>query len=355
MKQNEITGIQHLRAIAALAVVFDHSAAMANLPHYYGEKVFGYNYLIQGALGVDLFFLISGFIITISSLRPGTLEPRVTAKDFFWKRFNRIIPLMWIAIISHAILRFVGRGDIEIAGYLRAIFLWPIGDLEPNVIWTLRQEAVFYIVFALTFFGYRALRVLMIFWIVSGFLFYILSRFGVVDLSASVWEGVFFTVAHPANIQFGIGLAFGIVWSHFNKPTVQVPFHLFWIIAYFVISIYIMTILDVNVARLPDSFISALIFMPLLVLATVGTSMTKSRVWLLLGSASYTIYLFHSHFLSALLGVAVKIYPNAILEIIVPLFGILSVILSLLVYALVERPLVKFLGGRSHSRSIART
>ncbi len=104
---NNIEWIQYLRGLAALAVVLDHTAAMASFDKYFGQEVLD-GFLYKGAIGVDLFFVISGFIISIVSLKPD-LKPSTTLSDFFQKRFLRIVPLMWVAVIAYAMLRLVGR------------------------------------------------------------------------------------------------------------------------------------------------------------------------------------------------------------------------------------------------------
>lgn len=73
-QKREIEGIQYLRGIAACAVVIDHAAGMTALPKYFGDAVWG-GFLQRGYIGVDLFFMISGFIICIVSLERTMLSP----------------------------------------------------------------------------------------------------------------------------------------------------------------------------------------------------------------------------------------------------------------------------------------
>lgn len=59
--------------------------------------------------------------------------------------------MMWLAIGSYAALRFLGRGSFDLIPYINASLLLPFGNFEPNNIWTLRHEAMFYLVFGLSF------------------------------------------------------------------------------------------------------------------------------------------------------------------------------------------------------------
>jgi exopolysaccharide production protein ExoZ len=143
-----LAGVQHARGIAAILVVFYHAAAQMAIDPAYGR--FPHLALEYGSVGVPIFFVISGFIISIVSL-DREFKPKVTLRRFAEKRLVRILPFMWLAIIAYNILSLLGTGKIEWGPFLRAMTLWPSGSVKPNVIWTLRHEAIFYGLFALSF------------------------------------------------------------------------------------------------------------------------------------------------------------------------------------------------------------
>ena len=92
----ELRLVQVLRALAASMVVLDHfylAYCNANLPTYLGRTGLGR----LGESGVDLFFVISGFIMFYTQCPPtGTQKGSIaTALNFFKKRFIRIMPLYW--------------------------------------------------------------------------------------------------------------------------------------------------------------------------------------------------------------------------------------------------------------------
>lgn len=126
--------IQVLRAIAALAVVVLHAVPEPNSP----LGPFGY-----GAFGVDLFFVISGFIM--AQVAQGR-----TARDFLRDRLWRIYPLWWVAVLPW--LFMLRRGPLFV---LSSITLWPIypgGYYSPVLLvgWTLSFELLFYAAVTLT-------------------------------------------------------------------------------------------------------------------------------------------------------------------------------------------------------------
>lgn len=139
----KLVGIQYLRAFAAIAVVVFHAAQR------YGVD------LAEGARGVDVFFVVSGFIMwTLASTRP--LAPT----GFFIDRIMRIAPMYWLATFAVILAGVVGlvsgsQNDLSISSILKSLLfipyiarganeIWPI--LTPG--WTLNYEMFFYAVFA---------------------------------------------------------------------------------------------------------------------------------------------------------------------------------------------------------------
>jgi len=84
-----IRSIQYLRALAALMVVWVHSLYM--IPGVAEE----FNAPNFGGAGVDLFFVISGFIMVVT-----TAEKDVTPMEFFCRRIVRVVPLYWLATLA---------------------------------------------------------------------------------------------------------------------------------------------------------------------------------------------------------------------------------------------------------------
>jgi exopolysaccharide production protein ExoZ len=118
-----------LRAVAACAVVALHAVPDVHAP--VGRA--GY-----GAAGVDLFFVISGFIM--ANVAQGR-----TAAEFLRDRFWRIYPLWWVALLPW--LFMVPRGSTSV---ISSLTLWPIyagGYYLPvlKVGWTLSFELLFYL------------------------------------------------------------------------------------------------------------------------------------------------------------------------------------------------------------------
>jgi len=161
----KLNSIQALRGIAALAVFLCHLIA---IEEGHSGRAFKLTDLWEnGAYGVDLFFVISGFIMVWVA---GDLQRTARAAgDFLYSRVTRIYPLWWLFAGAMAFFLIVFRGvpwdvtRIEPAGIegpthvLKSFLLWP-QDIHPvlGVGWTLVHEMYFYIGFALLIFALPA-------------------------------------------------------------------------------------------------------------------------------------------------------------------------------------------------------
>src|SRR6516162_6435510 len=86
-----IDGIQYLRAVAALMVVAHHAR------HYFPQ---GDQWSTFGSRGVDIFFVISGFVMAHSTQGyRADANRRFQSERFLAKRFIRVVPLYWLALL----------------------------------------------------------------------------------------------------------------------------------------------------------------------------------------------------------------------------------------------------------------
>ncbi len=156
-EREKLDWLQCGRAIAAISVCCFHAAerVMKHAPDPAGFGVFQF-----GKLGVDLFFVISGFIIFYIHARDiGRPE---TLGRYAYRRATRIYPLYWLLFAAVLPLYFVfpeaGDGTArDVGSVIRCFFLLPN---PPNgqiigVAWTLVFEISFYAIFAFLIIGRR--------------------------------------------------------------------------------------------------------------------------------------------------------------------------------------------------------
>jgi peptidoglycan/LPS O-acetylase OafA/YrhL len=139
-----IRELDAVRGLAALMVFFHHVCFTSIDPAGSGKGVYLlYNLSHYGAYGVDLFFVLSGFLITSLLIkdRPSTTFYR----DFYWKRALRILPLYILSLL--ALLLFVQHSGryVLLSVLFLANFSWLFHIQGTGVLWTLAIEEQFYL------------------------------------------------------------------------------------------------------------------------------------------------------------------------------------------------------------------
>ena len=310
MRRTEIVGVQYLRGIAALAVVVDHASGTAAFSKYFGNDP-AWAFTGNGARGVDLFFMISGFIITIVALQGAELAPAMKLGDFFARRFARIVPLMWLAITSYLLLQLGFRHGVPpLWPYVHAVLLLP-GNILPAHFWTLRQELVFYLVFALAMLTGRPARILLWLWLALPL---VLIALGVMPHDRGMVQGAAAMIASPTNFEFGAGMLIGIVWlKRWTHRDFTAPLDpLLLLVVGFVAAVAAISWAKGYVTGPGHGALCSLLFLPLLFYA-VHVRCPEGwprRIGETLGNASYAIYLFHPHAVSGSLGVLARVAPG---------------------------------------------
>lgn len=113
---------------------------------------------MNGAAGVDIFFVISGFVMTISL--PGLYKYSDRVKVFLQRRLTRIVPLYWLATTFKLLLVVLIPGlavsqRVTWQNVLGSYLFLPVRDAQSNIVplivvgWTLNFEMFFYLVFSL--------------------------------------------------------------------------------------------------------------------------------------------------------------------------------------------------------------
>lgn len=160
-----LTEIDLLRITAAAAVVLYHYTFSGWAGHLTSLRFPVLSVVTRyGYLGVDLFFLISGFVVLLSAWNR---RPR----EFVVSRMVRLYPAFWVAVTITAIIEATLSRDMfevspvqYLANLTMANSLPNIGNVDV-VYWTLWAEIRFYlIILALTWIGITRRRVLTLMW-----------------------------------------------------------------------------------------------------------------------------------------------------------------------------------------------
>lgn len=317
-------GIQYLRAVAAGAVVVYHAAQRTGTRFTVGEA------------GVDLFFVISGFLmIAITS-------PQTRPAGFLRDRIKRIVPAYWIAttvFLGGVVLGLFPNARLD-WGHVAASYLfvphrmpgseavWPL--LVPG--WTLNFEMFFYALFALTLAAPRSWQLPVLTALLAGccLLGALLEPQGAI--------GVFYS--QPILLEFVAGAWLGWYWKRHGAP----PGGMVAIALAVLLYVAAWWIDDDSLRVLTYGVPAVLLFAGMLGLEHRGGGIRHIPVLHRLGDASYAIYLWHTMIL------AVVIKAGRMAGLPVPALIALGVIASLLggvaAWWLIERPINAFFKRR---------
>jgi exopolysaccharide production protein ExoZ len=328
--------IQYLRAIAALMVVWHH--ATAQVPGLHALFPSGF-----GAFGVDLFFVISGFIIAFTTYGH---EARPTT--FFRRRLERIVPLYWtltLAMVALALLPphvFSTLSPTSRTALQSLLFIPHFSDTRPNEIWpllvpgwTLNFEMFFYALFALLLAPGRARTVPLLVGVCVA----------LVALGALVkpHNAIARTYTDARLLEFALGAVIG-EWHARGGGLRSAA--LSWLLMLLGAALLLWT--GPAGAGIAPQLIGA----GLLVAGCLHPALSARRIGLLhrLGDASYSIYLTHVFTLAALGLVWRKLLPGASTFGSGATFMVLACASSALVgwlcFTWVERPLMQRLRSR---------
>lgn len=200
MSLQKIVNIQALRGIAALSVVAFHLIPI-EAKYGSGEPILP-SFFEFGMFGVDLFFVISGFVM--ASLTKGKFQNVSNALTFLCQRLSRIYPVYWLYSALVLIIFFIQPTWVNSAqdnqiNILSSFLLWPEATLPLiNVGWTLIHEMYFYIIFTafLFFVPEKKLGLALSLWAIT-----IIA----VDLSIDTTSPVVKLISHPLTIEFIAG------------------------------------------------------------------------------------------------------------------------------------------------------
>jgi exopolysaccharide production protein ExoZ len=216
--RSTLINLQALRAIAALLVVFVH---LGN-PHGFEARYLHVAKAMLSGLanighsGVDLFFVISGFIMTMTTCA----RPRLPGSGaFLLARVVRIYPMYWI-MTALVLIVYLYRPEIvnshsAFSPNIAASFLAlpQAGDPLLLVGWSLVYEMYFYTIFAVALaFGKRSLVPVLVFWAAAMIVLNLIF--------ASTHNPWLYVVSNPLCCEFlvGIGVALLVLSRKVHAP-----------------------------------------------------------------------------------------------------------------------------------------
>ncbi len=337
-----IEPLQVLRGIAAILIMAKHTLYEVDL---ISPIEFNYGNTKNYTVGIDIFFVLSGFImIYISHGQTGV----AAAKEFMLRRVLRIVPTYWfytfaLAVVALVMPQVLGKAEFIPLDFLKSLFFIPYinsaGDMQPFLAngWSLNYEMYFYAIFALCLIlpVRYSLLAMATYFVVS-----VATNFGGIGGIISQFYG------SRIVLEFLFGAFIGFLFI----KNIRLPSYFLYIGFAFIIgailALFYTDTLEANGIGYSKPFIGVMSVL-LLVLPQRAENFPMPKWGVYIGDASYTIYLSHPFAIGAitqillLLGWQNVIHPWFMF---VTIF-LVSIIGGCLAYKIIEKPLLSFTKG----------
>lgn len=340
--KKELLPLQYLRALAVMLVVWVHAKEQFVWVKEAWPSEFG-------IAGVDIFFVVSGFIMVYT-----TYNRSVTPAQFFWRRIKRIVPLYWfftlllfaVALILPSVVKSV---EVDVGHLLASLFFVPMlspafpESYFPLLIpgWTLNYEMAFYLVFAAVLWAPERYRVGLLAVLMVGYV--VIAQF----YAQGVWKDFY---AQTLILDFLLGVLIarayvkGWYFSSNRAGWMLIAASVLYFIVFFSSGV-------VN-----DRFLGIGIPAALMVMGALAFNPKEGwvhHVWHELGNASYSIYLSHVVTLGVIRYVWGALFGGSDYGMVVGvMFILLAIVVSSLVgwvvYHLIEVRINRYLRHKSH-------
>lgn len=344
--RRQLQTIQAARGVAALTVVAFHLTMFVSAT-YPGQTLW-LGTFERGFAGVDLFFVISGFVIVYTSQtyvgQPAQLRSYLT------KRFIRVYPMYWLSLLAMLLVMSVGAwlrpqtvGAAAASQWpdLTTFLLTPYHKILNGVSWSLSYELFFYLLFALLIVSKRLWAVPLLFLLGSLYVTFTESYF--VPGETSVVKYFWFS---PLNVEFALGAGLGL-WFTYRPARLWLgvglgTFGLLWLF---------------GLPATPNEHLSERLghygigsFLLLAGLLSLEQARTvKLPRWLVLsGDASYVIYLVHVPIMLPFSRAVARLFPTytPTVSLLCVSFAVVITLISIGIHQRIEKPLMRYLSEK---------
>lgn len=313
----------------------------------------------SGLEGVDLFFVISGFIMVYTTSRE-TPSPL----SFLFRRFIRIAPLYYIATFVVIAIFLVMPSAlkstaVDLPAIIKSAFFIPYEKSDGRIYplyylgWTLNYEMFFYLLFSISLLIRRDIRTYACALVVIA-----LAATGVF-IHSDEYGVLAYAYTRPIMLNFALGMLIAETYDAiFVRTRGNTTLHL--VIA----GVGMLLMLSLGrffnppytIAPVTSTFLTQGLPAGLLVLGTVlleKAGRVSPKNWLTaVGDASYSIYLFHFFMVAVLLKICDRFMVPDVARIGVTIIALPAICAaSYIIYRVVERPIIKLFSKRRASNS----
>lgn len=336
--RGRVASLDGLRAISIAMVLSSHAAESCGFPQGLPSWL---SWLFNGVLGVRIFFVISGFIITLLLLKEETSNGKFSIGNFYLRRIFRIIPVYYLFIITVIIISRLNNFNVTPSDYIPAFTFtmgWWRGDswLLGHT-WSLSVEEQFYLLWPLALLIVKTPRK-RLYMVLAGIAIYPFMRIAVY-LSPLAENRSYLFITQGDAILFGCLLA--ILLFYYGDTAVGYLTKRVWVtriicLAMITLSTAVQSKAMLGMVTVPLSNTIEALSIAVLIGSFIFNKdavyrLLNSKVFVFLGMISYSWYLWQQLFLYEC-----DLYFSGI-PFLFPLNIITSLVVAVLSYYLIER------------------
>jgi peptidoglycan/LPS O-acetylase OafA/YrhL len=295
--KKSIDSLHAIRGISSISVLLSHVSGVMAEKFTYTP---GFDRLSFAGGTVDLFFVLSGFIIFYTSFNK---LGRISGKQFLLGRFFKIFPIYWVAIILSIGLFVIGKYFFSMTGMnstttrvieagglkdiVSSIFLIPNDFRTIYSSWTLSFEVGFYLLFGSLFFRRPSLFMLgLAIWVIVcqvNYFFFHISYLSTLDTNPIR------AYLNPIITEFFFGCVVAVIALNYRLKYSVFSF-------FFGLFLFTISALTVSYSMVhAEQMVICFGFPSAIMIYGAANIKLKFPKWLLfLGDASYSVYIFHS-------------------------------------------------------------
>ena len=327
------SGLNELRAFAAISVIFHHIELFKNkngISSLFDTDIFSYFIEKIGKNGVYLFFVLSGFLITYLLIKEKNKLGTILFKNFFLRRIFRIWPLYYfIVLISFIVIPFLAHtfdifqltpsyfnriaepANYSVKSFLLYLFFLPnvalslgISVVGASQSWSVGVEEQFYVLWPILVYLFRR----NIIW-VFGFIILLLASFHFFQIK------IISPIFKILPFEFmAIGAIGGYLFYYYNEKIelFSKSKYLYLLLLLLILSFLFIPFFSQYFQNMVLSCL--FLFLILMTINNENPMVFRNKYFSFLGQISYGIYMYHPFVMFLLFPIATKyIYPSSFL------------------------------------------
>lgn len=333
--------LQIFRGVAALMVVIHHASGSLKYYHKIDNHFLEYIGSI-GKYGVDFFFVLSGFIITYTA--HFKYEEPNSFKHYVKNRLIRIyipyLPIGVFFLLLYTLFPNFSNSDRDIS-VLTSLTLFPHGNPALSVAWTLSFELCFYLLFSLSFYSKKGWNLFVCVWLS---LILIFNYCPISSLHFSEYP-IFKIIFSTYNIEFILGFLLAkLILKKIKFNLITALFILILLLAAF----FYFKFIDIHLFDFSLNFLFSLISFLTIYISIIyyKKKISPTSVFMMIGNATYSIYLIHN----PLQMIIIRVYPkiNSTLNLIFAMSFVMLIccVIGYLYYLVFEKKAISMLKNR---------